>query len=87
MARAIFLFILVIPVKVFFQADFSYVLIRFKHKEQFLAFVTFILGLNMGFSFYHSKCKQRHDLSFVYIPWNSKLCISLITLALTLKLD
>lgn len=53
--------------------------------KQFLAFVTFILVIDLEFSFQYSKCKQKHDLSFVYIAKNWELCIWLITRRLPLK--
>lgn len=48
-------------------------------------FARFILGLNLVFSFKHSKCKQKHDMNFVNITENGKLCILLVTWRLTLQ--
>lgn len=49
--------------------------------KQFLAFVTFIFGLNREIQ----NVKKKHYLSSVYITKNCELCISLITQQLTIN--
>lgn len=49
--------------KVFFKLIFFICQFILNINKDFLAFVTFILGLNLEFSFQHSKCKKKHHLS------------------------
>lgn len=66
-----------------FSSWFFYLLIRFEHKiNSSKLFLPFTLGLNLEFSFQLSKCKLKHDQSFVYI---TKICVFCISWPVTLK--
>lgn len=70
---------LIIPIKVLFQADFFLSANLKKKNKLFLAaFIRFISSISIELSFQYLKCKQKYDLSFVYIIKNFELCISLI---------
>lgn len=66
-----------IPWKVLFKTDFFVCWLVLNINKRFLAFLTFILGLNLE----NLKCKpkKKNDLSFVNITWNCELCILLKT--------
>lgn len=68
-------------VKILFQSDLFYFLIRSKHKYIISGDCYIQFYLNLVFSIQNSKC----NLSFVYITMNCEFCISLITGHLTFK--
>lgn len=65
-----------------FLLNLIFVSVRFEHK-QFLAFVTFLLVLNLEFFVNIQNVNKK--LSFVYITKDCELCFSLKTWRLTLK--
>lgn len=59
-----------------FQADLSILFFILSIKNQFLTFITFILGLKLGFLLQHLKCKQKlslhsKELQGLFIAYNS----------------
>lgn len=64
-------------VKSSFQSNF-YLVIRCDINEQILPFVLSILPLGLEMFCQCSKCYQKHDLGFLFISKNWKLCILLM---------
>lgn len=68
-------------VRILFQSDLFYFLVRSKHKYIISGDCYIQFYLNLVFSIQNSKC----NLSFVYITMKCEFCISLITGHLTFK--
>lgn len=64
-------------VKSYFQSNF-YLVVRCDINEQILPFVLSILPLGLEMFCQCSKCYQKHDLGFLFISKNWKLCILLM---------
>lgn len=51
-------------------------LIRFEHKRIVPSVFGILFRFKPGITFRHTKCKQKHDLRFVYMTKNCVVCIA-----------
>lgn len=74
-----------IPVKVLFEANFSFYFFVFKHEYSIpsVCHIEFISGIGLKYSFL--PCTQNLDMNFVYLVLNCDLFTSLITRRLKLE--
>lgn len=69
-----------IPIQYLFQACLSTFCIVLSIIKQFLSYITFVIVLKLSLQ------QQKHDESYVYISTNCKLCFSLKTRGMILKI-